>query len=381
MDRIFEAYNGGLGVEFMRKTRERMQWICDQVRGKRILDVGCSQGVLPILLGRAGFEVRGLDVNPDAIEFANAKLKEELPSVQEGVGFLTANFVKSEDLKEVFDTVIFGEVLEHLSRPDVFIEKAFSILKPGGVVVITVPFGINDDPDHRQTFYFARIKELLYPGFELQAVKFFGNWIGFVAIRRVEMEMFKPSDDFKDLFEVEKAVYKQERILRDRVIALQDNAKKTIENVVALKGKITVLSEERAKILEENKKLAKENEKLAEEGKKSIAELTAERAKLVSEKAVLEAEKSKISEENKKLVEELRNEKAWATKHKEEFDQFYKMVEAEKKSLESKLNMESRTALALKKERDRLAKLYKKLSEAKLGRLTLAYWKFKDRKR
>ena len=169
MDRIFDAYNGigGFGVEFMRKTRERMKWICEQVSGTSVLDIGCSQGVCPILLGQAGFTVLGVDVNGEAVAFANEKLSGEDESVKKAVQFVQGNFSTCAFGDRHFDNVIFGEVLEHLLRPEIFIEKAYSVLNPEGRVVITVPFGINDDPDHKQTFYFARIKRMLYPYFEI----------------------------------------------------------------------------------------------------------------------------------------------------------------------------------------------------------------------
>ena len=116
MDRIFDAYNGigGFSMEFMRKTRERMNWICEQVSGASVLDVGCSQGVGPILLGQAGFTVLGLDINADAVAFANEKLLAEDESVRKAVQFAQGNFATFDFGGRRFDNVIFGEVLEHL---------------------------------------------------------------------------------------------------------------------------------------------------------------------------------------------------------------------------------------------------------------------------
>ena len=125
MDRIYDAYNGeGFSSDFTRKTRDRLHWICSKVTGSCVLDVGCSQGIGPILLGRSGFKVLGLDINPEAISFAEGVLSKELPTVQESVRFACVNFAQYPEDGEKFDTVIFGEVLEHLPRPDKFIEKA-----------------------------------------------------------------------------------------------------------------------------------------------------------------------------------------------------------------------------------------------------------------
>ena len=111
MDRIFDAYNGigGFSLEFMRKTRERMKWICEQVSGASVLDVGCSQGVCPILLGQAGFTVLGVDVNGEAVAFANEKLSGEDESVKKAVQFAQGNFSTYAFGDRHFDNVIFGE--------------------------------------------------------------------------------------------------------------------------------------------------------------------------------------------------------------------------------------------------------------------------------
>lgn len=55
-DRVVEAYYGKLGQQFMRETQERIHWICRCVHGKNVLDVGCSQGIVPVLL--AGKELQ-----------------------------------------------------------------------------------------------------------------------------------------------------------------------------------------------------------------------------------------------------------------------------------------------------------------------------------
>ena len=59
-DRVTEAYYGKMGQQFMRETQERIHWICNNVQGRSVLDVGCSQGIVPILLAREGINVIGI---------------------------------------------------------------------------------------------------------------------------------------------------------------------------------------------------------------------------------------------------------------------------------------------------------------------------------
>jgi SAM-dependent methyltransferase len=52
-----------------------------------------------------------------------------------------------------FDSVICSQVLEHVFEPDFFISEICRVLKPGGKVMLTVPF-IWDE--HEQPYDFAR---------------------------------------------------------------------------------------------------------------------------------------------------------------------------------------------------------------------------------
>lgn len=241
MDRIFEAYNGigGFSREFVRKSRERLHWTYSQVWGKKVLDVGCSQGVGPILLGRMGYEVLGIDVNPEAIAFAKAELEKESDDVRRRVQFECGDFnrFKKDEWSQV-DAIVMGEVLEHLVRPADFINKAFRLLKPSGKLIVTVPFGINDDPDHRQTFYLTNIYTLLFPFFDITGVKFFGSWIGFIAKRREQKSEEQPQLPLSLFRQAEEAFYNVERPLRDEILNARAAIKRANDAAATAKSNV-----------------------------------------------------------------------------------------------------------------------------------------------
>ena len=86
----------------------------DQARGPRILDVGCSEGVLEILLAREGFNVTGVDINAEALAFARDLLAQEPEEVRARVRFLHGDLAQARLLDDRFDTLVMGELLEHL---------------------------------------------------------------------------------------------------------------------------------------------------------------------------------------------------------------------------------------------------------------------------
>ena len=47
----------------------RIRWICSKVESSVVIDIGCSTGVVSILLVREGFEVVGVDFDNDRIEY------------------------------------------------------------------------------------------------------------------------------------------------------------------------------------------------------------------------------------------------------------------------------------------------------------------------
>jgi len=184
-DQIYNAYKGNLGENFMVSTKKRFAWLASNVEGENILDIGCSQGVFPILLAREGYNVLGIDTNKDAVEFSeNLKLKES-NFTQKNVTFKNIDYL-STSINQNFDTIILAEVLEHLYYPEKIIQKVTENLKPNGRILITVPFGVNNYYDHKQTFYLKGLLDLLWKHFEIEHLQFSETkncckWIGLSA--------------------------------------------------------------------------------------------------------------------------------------------------------------------------------------------------------
>ena len=216
-DRVAQAYYGELGEKLMQETQHRMHWIRDNVMGDKILDIGCSQGIGPILLGRSGKQVTGVDISQKAVDEANEALEKEDSAVKEKVNFKKSDFLAYDANKEQFDTITITEVLEHLVNPEDFIEKAKDLLVDNGTLIVTVPFGINDHIDHKKTYYFLDLYQMLYKNFDINNVSILGKWIGFIAHTRTQSES-KPLVhlDTALVKKIEKGFYTVERELVDR---------------------------------------------------------------------------------------------------------------------------------------------------------------------
>lgn len=115
----------------------RLQFI-DQhglgLSGRKILDVGCGGGLLSEAMAKAGAQVTGIDMSPDALSVAR------LHALDSGVDVdyqqITAEEFAAEHAGQ-FDIVTCLEMLEHVPNPSTVIAACASLVKPGGRVVFS----------------------------------------------------------------------------------------------------------------------------------------------------------------------------------------------------------------------------------------------------
>jgi 2-polyprenyl-6-hydroxyphenyl methylase/3-demethylubiquinone-9 3-methyltransferase len=183
-DRIAEVYEGTVGSrEFQQVSRRRIHWMCAQVGGPDVLDVGCSQGIASILLAREGHRVIGIDREHEAIRAARERLDQEEAQLRERVEFRVGEGRAVGFPDGSFDAVLLGEVLEHQLDPGKLLGEARRVLRPGGRIVVTTPYGVHPYPDHKEPLYLSALLERLSSKLSIAEIALLDRYAGVVAER------------------------------------------------------------------------------------------------------------------------------------------------------------------------------------------------------
>lgn len=113
-------------------VRYRIREIEIHSRGKRLLDLGCGVGIVCRAMAKKMDQVVGVDGSSKKILQAKRLTKNDNVTY---VHSLFDDFVPNK----IFDTIVLTNVLEHIQEPVDLLRRAWSWLKPGGIVIATVP--------------------------------------------------------------------------------------------------------------------------------------------------------------------------------------------------------------------------------------------------
>ena len=101
------------------------------IKGKKILDVGCGGGILSESLANEGADVTGIDQGDRVIKIAKLHAKESGIKVKYK-HINIEDFYKNTD--ERFDVITCLEMLEHVPDPNSIINTCSKLLMPGGKI-------------------------------------------------------------------------------------------------------------------------------------------------------------------------------------------------------------------------------------------------------
>ena len=109
-------------------SRRLHEWIPDD--GADVLDAGCGTGSLSLLLADHGHHVTGIDLSPNMVDHARRKL------AGRDATFLVGDAGNPPVGDRRFDVVLCRHLLWTLPRPAAALRRWFSVLRPGGHLVL-----------------------------------------------------------------------------------------------------------------------------------------------------------------------------------------------------------------------------------------------------
>ncbi|HSX26367.1 MAG TPA: class I SAM-dependent methyltransferase [Chlamydiales bacterium] len=159
--------------------------------GKRVLDLGCRDGMLTQSFAR-GNEVVGVDIDQNALQIIQKRL-----GIQTHWLDLNAEWPFQP---QSFDVIVACEILEHLFFLEPFLERIAKTLKPGGLFIGSVPnafrmrnrlkflFGneFEKDATHVRMFSHEKLQQTLLPHFSsTEIIPIKGKILPFLSVTRL----------------------------------------------------------------------------------------------------------------------------------------------------------------------------------------------------
>lgn len=129
-------------------------------KGATVLDLGCTESSLPVQLAALGYAVTGFDFRPYPYQHPN-------------LTFVQGDMTQLPFEKETFASVLSISTLEHVgigfyADPQEVAQadkKAMAeivrVLKPGGIFVLTAPFGVKAQTPHQRIYDQKAVEDLL----------------------------------------------------------------------------------------------------------------------------------------------------------------------------------------------------------------------------
>lgn len=139
-----------------------------ELKGCRVLDAGCGDGVLSYMLAREGAEVYGIDISREALRVAKKRCG--------NARFYQASIYNLPFPDKFFDHITCLEVIEHLADPDKALTELKRVWKGSGKIVITTPIYHGElNPYHVKEYAESEFLKLIrrnFPEERFKIIKF-----------------------------------------------------------------------------------------------------------------------------------------------------------------------------------------------------------------
>lgn len=166
---------------------ERYYFACKIAKDKSILDVACGSGYsTPLFINAGSLSYDGIDI--DEKQIASAKSRYAGETYLNNKANYHVGDMRTFNNGKTFDIITCYEVIEHVKDYESAIRNLYSLLNPGGVLLISTPNRLISSPDclsiddkplnksHTQEFTPNELlSTLICSGFEVNQDKVFGQ--------------------------------------------------------------------------------------------------------------------------------------------------------------------------------------------------------------
>ena len=137
--RLKDVYLRVLGLPFyQRRVEAHILFGClGNIDGKRVLNIGCGDGIFDIEMARRGAKIEAIDLCRGALE--RARWRADQLGLALNINFVHGNATHLPYRDSTFDVVISNCVIEHIPADQQVLKEVSRLLKPAGKLVITVP--------------------------------------------------------------------------------------------------------------------------------------------------------------------------------------------------------------------------------------------------
>ena len=149
----------------------RYEWVKDFVKNKKVLDIACGTGFGSYILASNGgaAEVTGCDIDERSVKYASYKNKHP------HISFSVQN-AEAIRLEKKFDIVVSFETIEHLNKPEAFLQNVNAMMNDDGFFFVSTPISYvdhNEKPDniyHVTEWGFKRFQAIVSQYFSIQDI-------------------------------------------------------------------------------------------------------------------------------------------------------------------------------------------------------------------
>ncbi len=191
-------------------------------RKVKFLDVGAGNGLFLKFFKAKGFEVAGFDLENQNV--VNMIKDPELKNERISQGDIT----KLKGNQE-YDIVLASDVIEHIKDDVLAIKNLWSFVKPGGMMLITVPahsylYGKRDEKwGHHRRYDLGMLKEHIYSAIKKgYTIEFLTQWniVGFYLYFLFEKILHKPINE--NMRYSSSRVSRSVRTILDKILQLEE---------------------------------------------------------------------------------------------------------------------------------------------------------------